>query len=99
MRAITADHERRWNNLHSWLRNNGACITSTPYASPVRMQCRVGSSLPKVLEEKNYRIRHVGNTEGFAPVAQTFKEHGQAIRTVTREQLAPVILEIWEFAL
>lgn len=87
----------RWNDLNAIAWSYGGKITSSPYASPIRLECPQQSALPERLRGFGYDLTEIGTVERMLPVAEVVKQRGGT--KMTTQQVVPTAVSIFEFDL
>lgn len=97
MATQVEERHRLWGAIHAHVRNGGGSINSQPGLFPIGLECSLESELPERLRGMGYKVVSCGTAERLLPKAEIV--HLNAKVSVTREQLAPSVVEVWELSL
>jgi hypothetical protein len=90
------EKERKfWTFLCDYVSDNQGFVVSEPFTSPLRVECRADSILPKLLESMGFAVTGAGTAERLMPITTT--EH-RGSKTYTCQNVGPATMAVFQFS-
>src|SRR5258708_11650385 len=94
--AFTPRLRQLWQDLNSFIRQEGGWLITQPDINPVRFECQPDSNLPTLLREAGHRLFEMGSHERLVP-SVLYEQRGN--RRIATTSVSPGIVSVWQLEL